>query len=84
MYQDLYNKGKKLIKQDACVEFYDASRPLYLETDASGTSLGTGLLQVREGMNCGNDEVPDNVTLCQVVFSSQSLFSAKWHYSNIE
>ena len=35
------------------MKFYDASRPLYMETDASRVGLVAGLLQVREGMNCG-------------------------------
>ena len=42
MCRDLYDKAKKIPKKDACIKFYDASRPLYLETDASGVSLGAG------------------------------------------
>ena len=48
------------------MKFYDAFRPLYLETDASGVGLGAGLL--RAGMNCGHDEIPDSVTLCPNCF----------------
>ena len=46
-YQELYNRSKKIINLDACKKFYNASKPFYLETDASGISLGVGLLQVR-------------------------------------
>ena len=42
--------------------FYDALKPINLETDASGIGLGASLLYVREGVNCGHDEVSDNVT----------------------
>ena len=35
------------------MEFYDASKPLYLETDAYSVSLGAGLLEVRDRMSCG-------------------------------
>ena len=28
--QDLYDKAKKIIKQDASMKLYDASRPIYL------------------------------------------------------
>ena len=84
MYPNLYNKAKKVIKKDPCMKFYDTSRPLYPETDASGVSLAAGLLQVREGMNCENDEVPDNATLHPFAFTNKSLSCAKWHYSNIE
>ena len=42
-----------IIKQDTYMKFYDTSKPLYLERDTSSISLGVGLLQVRDGMNCG-------------------------------
>ena len=45
------------------MKFYGVARHLYLETDASGISLGAGLLQVRDGINCGHDEIPDNTIL---------------------
>ena len=51
------------IKKDGCMQFYDPSRSLYLEIGASGVSLGARLLQVRDGMNFGHDEVLDNTTL---------------------
>ena len=34
--------------------------------------------------NCGHDEVQDNATLSPYAFTSKSLSSAEWHYSNIE
>ena len=40
MYQDLCDKAKNIIKQDPCMKFYDASKSLYLETDASDISIG--------------------------------------------
>ena len=84
MYQDLYEKARKLITKDACMKFYDALKPLYLKKDVSGIDLGAGLLQVRQGMNCGHDEVPKNVTLHLTTFASKSLFSADCQYSKIE
>ena len=57
--------------------FYDASRPLYMETDVLGVNLGVRLLQVRDGMNCGHDEVPDNATLCPMVLSTKRVSSAE-------
>ena len=62
MYQTLCDKAKNIIKQDTCMKFYNVSKPLYLDTDASGICLGVGLLQVRGGMNCRWDEVPDQKT----------------------
>ena len=77
IYQNLYDKAKKIIKQDA-------SKPWYLEIDVFNVSLGAESLQVREGMNCGHDKVPDNVILCPIAFASKSLSSAEWWHNNIE
>ena len=63
MNQDLSAKAKKIIKKVSYMKFYDASRPLYLEPDTSSVGLGARILQVRDAMNCGCDEVLDNVTL---------------------
>ena len=41
-------KQKKLITKDACMQVYDDSKPLYLETNASGIGLGAGLLREYE------------------------------------
>ena len=37
------------------MKFYDAFKPIYLETDALGISLGAGSLQVRNAVNFGSD-----------------------------
>ena len=66
------------------MKFHSASRLLYLETDAFYVSLGAGLLQVREGMYCGFDEVQDNVNQCPIAFGSKSLSCAGQLYSNIK
>ena len=70
MSKDLYAKGKKITKKQACMKFNDATRPLYLKTDVSDVGLGAKLLQVRKSMNCGHDVVPDNASLCPVAFAS--------------
>ena len=44
-YQALFNKAKLLIKSDMCMQFCNDTKPLYLETDASGVGLGVALLQ---------------------------------------
>ena len=44
MYEDLYDKAKKLITRDASMKFYDALKPLYLKMGASTIGLGTSLL----------------------------------------
>ena len=53
IYQDLYDTTKKVIKKDILMNFYDASRPVFLKTYVSGVGLGAGLLQVREARIMG-------------------------------
>ena len=62
-YQDLYQKEKTVFKGDVYMKFYDVARLLYLLTKASRIGPGAGFLQIRHGMNCGSDEIPDNVIL---------------------
>ena len=66
------------------MKFYDDSKPLYLETYASGVGLGTGLLQTHEGTTCQKDTVPDNTILYIIALASKSLTGAECRYSNIE
>ena len=84
MYQGLYDKGTHIIRLDACMEYYGVSNSLFLETDASGGSLGASMLQIRDGMNCRWDEISDNKAFFPIAFSSKSLSSTEWWYSNVE
>ena len=71
-YQALFNKAKSPIKVDMCMKFYDDSKALYLEIDASRVGLwkhlflnkvSVALLQMRIGTACQNDIAPDNTNL---------------------
>ena len=33
--QKIFNKSKSLINEDVCMKFYDETKPLYIETNAS-------------------------------------------------
>ena len=61
-----------------------ALKPLYLETDASGVSLGAALLQLRDNKGCQKDTASDNTNPCPIAFASKSLTGAEQRYSNIE
>ena len=57
IYQKMFDKEKAIIKEDAFMKFYDETRSLYIETDASGVGLGTVLIQTRSNTSCHRDEV---------------------------
>ena len=73
----MFEEVKEIIKEDACIKFYDETKPLNIETDASGVGLGAALLQTRDNMTCHRDEVPDNSTLIPIAFARKSLNGAE-------
>ena len=46
MCQELYEKAKVIINDDAWLKFYNEKELWFLETDALNIGLGAGLLQV--------------------------------------
>ena len=62
-YQDIFDRTKSSIKADACKKFYDETKPLYLETDASRIGLSAALLQTRDGTSFPKDSAPYNTIL---------------------
>ena len=57
IYQNMFDKAKAIINEDACMKFYDETKLLYIETDASGVGLGAALLQARSNTSCPRNEV---------------------------
>ena len=66
------------------MKFYNETKHLYPETDASGIGLSATLLQTRDGVTCLKDTTPDNTILRPIVFASKRLTIAVQRYSDIE
>ena len=67
------------------MKFYDETKAIYLETDASRMGLGATLWQTRDCATCPKDTAPDNTILRPTIpFASKSLISAEQRYSNIK
>ena len=80
-YQQLFDNAKSIIKADVCMKFYDNSKLLYLETDASGVDLGAALLQLCNNTVYQKGVAPQNITLHPMAFTSKSLTGAGQRYS---
>ena len=83
-YQELFHKAKMKITESMCTKFYDETKPLYLETEASGIGLRAALLQTRSATSCPRAKAPDNSILRTIEVASKSLSGAERRYSNIE
>ena len=80
----MFKKAKAVIKEDACMKFYDETKLLYIEMDESWIELGTALLQTRSNPSCPKDKAPDNGILSPIAFAGKNLTSAERRYSNVE
>ena len=83
-YQQLFDKAKSLIKVKVCMKFYDDTKPLYLETDASGVGMGAALLQLHNNTTCQKGMAQYNTILHPMMFASKSLAGAECRYINIK
>ena len=77
-------QDKIINKNNICMRFYNETKPLYLETDASRIVISATLLQTRDGMTWVKDTAPHNTILGPIMFASKALTSAEQSYSNIE
>ena len=80
----MFDKAKAVIKEDACMNIFHETKPIYIETDMSRVRLEATLLQTRSNTSCPRDEAPDNSILRPIAFSSKSLTGAEKRYINIE
>ena len=58
------------------MQFYDKTKSLFLETNASKVGFGAGLLQGRGGMNYGHEKVTGNAKVFLMAFASKRLLIA--------
>ena len=79
-----FEDAKAIIKEDACMKFYNETKPLYIGTDVSGVGLGAALLQTGDNMSYQRDEAPDNSILRSSTFARKSLTGGEKRYSNIK
>ena len=54
-YQKMFKEAKVVIKEDACMKFYNETKLLYIETHMFGVGLATALLQPSNSISCHTD-----------------------------
>ena len=72
-YQALFDKMKSIIKEDACMKFYEEKKTLCLKTDSSGVGLRAGPIQTRIGTMYPRDVASDNTIMKLIAFAHKSL-----------
>ena len=90
VYQKAFDEIKLHVSNDVKLQFYDSSKPLYIEVDASKKGIGTVLLQEDTIMiNCDSNhdsksgsEIPTN--LRPISNASKTLSTTELNYFNIE
>ena len=64
-------------------KLFDDTRPLYLETKASGVGFEVMLVQITDEMTSTQDETLHNSMLRLIAFTSKILSSAEERYGNM-
>ena len=85
VHQQAFDQLKLHVSNDVKLQFYDASKPLYIEVDTSKKGIGAILLQedpiMKNDSKPGSD-IPTN--LRPISYASKTLSLIESNYSNIE
>ena len=83
MHQQAFDQLKLHVSNDVKLQFYDASKPLYIEVYTSKKGIGAAMLQEDPIMkDVSKSDIPMN--LRPISYASKTLSSTESNYSNIE
>ena len=78
-----FNRLKEHVSLDISLQFFDCSKPLYIEVDASKRGIGSVMLQPDTVVkNTSTGDIPNN--LRPIAYASKTLSHTESNYSNIE
>ena len=84
VHQHAFDQIKLQVSSDVKLQFYDCSKPLYIEVDTSKKGIGMVMLQysiMKNDSKSGSD-IPTN--LRPISYTSKTLSTIESNYSNIE
>ena len=85
VHQKAFEHIKLHVSNDVKLQFYDSSKPFYIEVDTSKKGIGAVMLQediiMRNDLKSGN-KIPTN--LRPISYTSKTLSTTELNYSNIE
>ena len=84
MHQHAFDQIKLHVSNDVKLQFYDSSKPLYIEVDTSKKGIGAVMLQQNSIIpnTSKSTEIPTN--LCPISYASRTLSTTELNYFNIE
>ena len=78
-----FNHIKEHVSNDVKLQFFDSSKPLFIEVDASKQGIGAAMLQCDPIVkDSSSTEIPNN--LRPISYASKTLSETESNYSNIE
>ena len=78
-----FNHIKEHVSNDVKLQFFDSSKPLFIEVNASKQGIGVAMLQCDPIVkNSSTTEIPNN--LHPISYASKTLSEMESNYSNIE
>ena len=82
-HQQIFDQLKLHVSNDVKLNFYDCSKPLYIEVDTSKKGIGAVMLQEDSTVkNTSKCDIPNN--LHPISYASKTLLSTESNYSNLE
>ena len=83
VHQQTFDQLKLHVSNDVKLNFYDCSKPLYIEVDTSKKGIGAVMLQ-EDSIVKNTSECDISNNLCPISYASKTLSPTESNYSNIE
>ena len=84
VHQCAFDQIKLHVSNDVKLQFYDASKPLYIKVDTSKKGISAVMLQQDNIVLNTSKSTEILMNLCPISYASETLLSTESNYSNID